>query len=46
MANLLDLSRKNPFSNPLHKNVTSSSDGTRKLSCASATGKRERELLQ
>ena len=36
MANLLDLSRKNPFSNPLHKNVP---DGTRKLSCASATGK-------
>ena len=38
MSNLLEVSRKNPFSNPHHQNV-SSSEVTRKLSCASgATG--------
>ena len=38
MSNLLEVSRKNPFSNPHHQNV-SSSEVTRRLSCASgATG--------
>ena len=45
MADLLELSRKNPFSNPLHKNVTSPAldQGARKLSCASTTGEKGEE---